>query len=70
MKRAHPYLATIGDKVRKIRKAKKINIRELGVMCKFDYSNLSRFENGEINIKLLSLKTIAEALQVDLKDLL
>ena len=70
MKRTHPYLLTIGDKVRTIRKSKGIKIRDLGEMCNTDYANLSRFENGEVNIRLLTLKSVADALKVDLKDLL
>ena len=68
MKRANPYLKEVGNKVKEFRQSKGIGIRKLGDMCNLDYANLSRFENGQIDMKLLTLKTIADALKVDVKD--
>jgi transcriptional regulator with XRE-family HTH domain len=70
MKRTNPYLLTVGKKVQFIRKSKKITVRKLGEMCDTDYSNLSRFENGQINTNLLLLKRIADELGVKMKDFL
>ena len=67
--RNNSYLKVIGDKVKKARMAKKVSVRRLGEMCGTDYSNLSRFENGQVNIRLSTLKCIADKLQVDIKDL-
>ena len=64
------FLKSIGAKVKAIRKSKRISVRTLGEMCGTDYANLSRFENGQINTNILLLKTIAEQLQIDLKELL
>lgn len=64
------FLKELGAKIKALRKSKGITVRALGTMCDTDYSNLSRFENGQINTNILLLKTIAEQLKVDLKDLL
>lgn len=64
------FLKELGAKVKAIRKAKGLSVRALAKMCGTDYSNLSRFENGQKNLYLLSLKLIAEKLEVDLKELL
>lgn len=64
------FLKELGGKVKAIRKAKGLSVRALGEMCQTDYSNLNRFENGQINTNILLLKTIAEKLEVDLKELL
>jgi transcriptional regulator with XRE-family HTH domain len=64
------FLKELGGKVKAIRKQKGLSVRALAAMCGTDYSNLSRFENGQKNLYLLSLKLIAEKLEVDLKELL
>lgn len=64
------FLKELGGKVKAIRKAKGLSVRALAAMCGTDYSNLSRFENGQKNLYLLSLKLIAEKLDVELKELL
>ncbi len=70
MKRTNPYLTIVGNKVKQARKSKKINVRQLGALCETDYANLSRFENGQVNMRLLLLKRIAEVLEMDIKELL
>lgn len=64
------FLKELGGKVKAIRKAKGLSVRALATMCGTDYSNLSRFENGQKNLYILSLKLIAEQLEIDLKELL
>lgn len=66
----HPLLKTIGKKVQEARMSKGITVRKLGELCEYDYSNLSRFENGRVNIHILTLQRIAEILNMDLKDFL
>ncbi len=61
------YLKQVGAKVKALRMSKGIYVRDLGKMCNTDYANLSRFENGQVNIKLLTLKSIADTLGVDVK---
>jgi len=64
------FLKGIGLKVKKARRSKGITIRKLGSLCNMDYSNLSRFENGQKNIRILTLKSIAKVLNMDMKDFL
>lgn len=64
------FLKQVGGRVKALRQSKGLSVRALAAMCGTDYSNLSRFENGQKNLYLLSLKLIAEKLEVDLKDLL
>jgi len=64
-----PYLKEVGARIQAIRKAKKITIRGLGELCKLDYSALSRIEGGQYSSRILTLKTIAEKLEVDIKDI-
>jgi transcriptional regulator with XRE-family HTH domain len=66
----HPSLKIIGQKVKEARISKGITIRKLGALCDMDYSGLSRFENGQSNVRILTLKSIADALKVDVKDFL
>jgi transcriptional regulator with XRE-family HTH domain len=61
------FLKQIGKRVQDIRQSKGIFVRRLGEMCNIDYANVSRFENGKQDILLLTLKIIAEQLEVDIK---
>jgi len=64
------FLKHVGGKVKAARISKGITVRALGELCKMDYSNLSRFENGQHGINVLTLKRISEQLNVEIKDLL
>jgi len=60
----------MGAKIRSARKSKKMAINVLAERSKIDLSNLSFSERGERNCHILSLKSIAEVLEVDVKDFL
>ncbi|MEP7170854.1 MAG: helix-turn-helix transcriptional regulator [Bacteroidota bacterium] len=64
------YLIEIGKKIRATRKAKGINQPQLVKLASVHKSSLSEIENGLMNIKILSLKKLADALEVDVKDFL
>ena len=66
-KESTPYLKDVGRKVKELRTLKGLYVRDLGKLCNTDYANLSRFENGQVNIKLMTLKSIADVLGVDIK---
>jgi len=61
------FLAEMGQKIRAARKAKKMPINILADLSKIDLSNLSFLERGQRNCHILSLKSIADVLEVDLK---
>lgn len=62
------YLKEMGSKIKAIRNSKNITLRQLGAMCNLDFGSISRIESGQKNSYLLTLKTIADALKVDVKD--
>lgn len=64
------FLAEMGQKMRETRKAKKIPINEMAVPTKIDMSNLSFLERGMRNCHIHSLKSIADVLDMDVKDFL
>lgn len=64
------FLSEMGRKIRAARKAKKMPINILADLSKIDLSNLSFLERGQRNCHILSLKSIADVLEVDLKDFL
>lgn len=64
------FLQEMGRKIRAARKSKKIAITELAVKSNIDLSNLSFLERGMRNCHILSLKSIADVLGVDVKDFL
>jgi transcriptional regulator with XRE-family HTH domain len=64
------FLLEMGQKIRTARKAKKIAIDEMARLTKIDLSNLSFLERGMRNCHILSLKSIADVLEMDVKDFL
>lgn len=64
------YLIAMGAKIRAARKAKNLYLRDLGKICNIDYSHIYRMEHGQFASKILTLRTIATALDVDVKDFL
>lgn len=66
----NPFLIEMGQKVSAARKAKKMPINILADLSKIDLSNLSFLERGQRNCHILSLKIIADVLEVDVKDFL
>jgi transcriptional regulator with XRE-family HTH domain len=64
------YLLQMGTKIRITRKSKKISIRKLSALCKFNFTTLSFIERGHKSVRILTLKSIADALEVDVKDFL
>ncbi len=64
------YLKELGCKIKDARNKRKLTVRKLAEMCKLDYSWLSRTENGQSSIQILTLKRIADTLGMDVKDFL
>ncbi len=60
----------VGDNIKSIRLKKGIQQRDLAAWCDFEYSNMCRIESGRTNITIYNLCKIADALGVDIKDLL
>ena len=64
------FLVEMGRKIRSARKAKKIPINTMAELTKIDMANLSFLERGMRNCHIMSLKSIADVLEMDVKDFL
>ena len=64
------YLKEMGSKIKSVRNANKISLRQLGEMCNLDFTSISRIECGQHSSRILTLKAIADKLNVDVKDFL
>lgn len=64
------FLLEMGQKIRAARKAKKIPIDQMANLSKIDMANLSFLERGMRNCHILSLKSIADVLEMDVKEFL
>ncbi len=62
------YLKQMGKKIKVARKANKISLPQLSKLSGIDMSNLWFVENGRRNAHILTLKSIADVLKVDVKD--
>lgn len=60
---------TISEKIRKIRREQNITLKELSEKTELSVSFLSQFEREVTSITLVSLKKIAEALNLTMKEL-
>jgi len=63
-------LKQIGNRIREIRTSKHLSQESLANNCGIDYSQVNRMELGKINFGISYLFRIAQALEVNPKDLL
>lgn len=61
------FLNKLGKTIAKMRKAKGFSQNELCAIMNMEKSNLSAIENGRQNASALTLKRIADAMQVEVK---
>lgn len=64
------FLKEVGRKIKEARKAKNLSYPKLSQLTGIDMSNLWFIEQGRRNVHLLTLKSIADKLEVDIKNLL
>lgn len=64
------FLIEMGNKIRLARKEKKMTLEEMSVSTNIARDNLSIVERGKRNCHILSLKSIADVLKMDVKDFL
>lgn len=62
-------LELVGKRIRDIRKSKSLSQEQLGEKSGFHFTYIGGLERGERNISLSNLAKIAEALEVDIRDL-
>jgi len=59
----------ISKRIKQIREEKNISQSDLGAMCNFEKSNMSRIESGRISPSLITLYKIAKALNIEFYEL-
>jgi transcriptional regulator with XRE-family HTH domain len=64
------FLKHFGKKIREKRLAKGLRLYELSKMCNIYDSALSAIELGKSNSYILTLKKIADVLEIDIKEIL
>jgi transcriptional regulator with XRE-family HTH domain len=65
------FLKKIGDRVRELRLAKGLTQMDLAFKCnEMDYSQINRVELGKVNFSVSYLSLIAQALDIQPKELL
>ena len=64
------FIKEMGNKIRTVRMARKLTLRQLSDLCQMDVSALNLIELGKKNSYLLTIKKIADTLGMDIKDFL
>ncbi len=62
------YLKTLGGRIRSLRKANGLSQIEVSYRCEIDRSNYHRIESGNTNPTVTTLKKIADAIGVPVRD--
>lgn len=66
----HPSgIQAFGARLRQLRQARKLSQAELAWKCDLEISQISRIERGIINTSLSHIFTLAEALEIPVKEL-
>ena len=63
-------LKYLGANIKRIREEKGMTQQELASLCNFEKSNMSRLEAGNTNPTIYTLYKVAQALKIDLTDLI
>lgn len=62
-------LIGIGSNIRKLRESKNLSIQDLADKLDIEYNNVIRIEKGRTNFTIGTLVKIANALEVNLRDI-
>jgi transcriptional regulator with XRE-family HTH domain len=57
-------LKIFGQNLKKIRTQKGLSQRQLSALCNVDNADISRMENGEMNVTLNTIAQLADALEI------
>lgn len=63
-------LADIGLRIRRLRESKELSIQDLADKLDIEYNNVIRIEKGRTNFTIGTLVKIANALEVELRDII
>lgn len=53
-----------GKQIEKLRTDQKLSLRQLAQRCDLDYSDIAKYEKGEVNIKLSTVYELIKGLQL------
>jgi len=63
-------LKKFGENLRKLRDARNLSLRDVAVNCNIDNGQISKIEQGQVNITLTTLLELAKGLNVHPSELL
>ncbi|HMH22321.1 MAG TPA: helix-turn-helix transcriptional regulator [Puia sp.] len=63
-------LKKFGENLRKLRKQKKLSLRQMSYACSIDNSKIAKIEKGKVNITYTTLLQLALALEIHPSSLL
>ncbi len=69
MKKRHPALVKLGQRIRELRSAQGYSQEEFAAICDLDRTYMGGIERGERNIATLNLIRIAKALKAEVGEL-
>jgi transcriptional regulator with XRE-family HTH domain len=58
-------LMLFGKHLKSLRLAKKLTYRKMALNCNIDYGDIQKIESGKVNITILTLRELANALEVE-----
>ncbi|MFN4312863.1 MAG: helix-turn-helix domain-containing protein [Chitinophagaceae bacterium] len=64
------FIEKVGKRIKKARIERGYSQQVLADKCEVEKANISRIESGKVNLKILTLRKIAQALRVPLKDVI
>jgi transcriptional regulator with XRE-family HTH domain len=62
-------MAQFGQRLREIRKRKKLTLQKLEAVTGISNSKISKIENGMINVEFQTIARLADALEVEMMEL-
>lgn len=57
-----------GKRIKELRKIRNLSLRELSQRCNLDYSDIAKYERGEVNVQLSTIYELAKGLQISPKE--
>jgi len=63
-------LIRFGKRLEELRKKQNLSLRKLALHCNIDHADVKKYENGEINISLISITELAKGLNIPLNELM
>lgn len=63
-------IKAIAERIKALRKERKLTVQEVAYRCDMERSNLSRIEAGKTNLTIKTICTICSALEVRLSDVI